>query len=179
MRRKVIRPEEILETAGALVREEGLAACSMRGIASRLGVAVGTLYNYFPSRDLLLQELFKASWARTVEKVRTEAERDGDGRKRILSIARILLEDMWDRKGLGREVLGFRERMGDQGCAFDEIKEAVTAALARVLKDILPPGQAEDAPTLARWTLAVLLDTIIGDRPFGPREEELLLRLVP
>lgn len=52
--------EAILEAAEAVALENGLEAASAAAIAARAGVAVGTLYNYFPDRDGILAALFKA-----------------------------------------------------------------------------------------------------------------------
>ena len=49
----------ILDAAEAEVAERGLAEASMASIAARAGVAVGTLYNYFPDRDGVIDELFR------------------------------------------------------------------------------------------------------------------------
>jgi len=51
--------EAILEAAEAVALENGLEAVSAAAIAARAGVAVGTLYNYFPDRDGILAALFK------------------------------------------------------------------------------------------------------------------------
>lgn len=52
--------EAILEAAESVALEKGLEAASAAGIAARAGVAVGTLYNYFPDRDGILTALFKS-----------------------------------------------------------------------------------------------------------------------
>lgn len=49
----------ILDAAEEVFAERGLAAAHMNEIASRAGVAVGTLYNHFKDRDTLLSELLE------------------------------------------------------------------------------------------------------------------------
>ncbi len=49
----------ILEAAEEVASQRGLEATSTAAIAERAGVAVGTLYNYFPDRDALIAALFK------------------------------------------------------------------------------------------------------------------------
>ena len=46
----------ILMTAIALVAERGYETCSMRTIASAIGLRAPTLYNYYPSKEALLVE---------------------------------------------------------------------------------------------------------------------------
>jgi len=48
----------ILDAAEAVIADRGLDGASTAAIASRAGVAVGTLYNYFPDRDALIDSLF-------------------------------------------------------------------------------------------------------------------------
>lgn len=65
MRKKTISKEEIVVLAEEILREEGLEALSMRKIACKAEIAVGTLYNYFPSNRSLLEEVFFFSWNKT------------------------------------------------------------------------------------------------------------------
>jgi AcrR family transcriptional regulator len=49
----------LLEAAEEVIAARGIEATSIAAIAERAGVAVGTLYNYFPDRDTLLASLFR------------------------------------------------------------------------------------------------------------------------
>ena len=53
------RRKAILDVATDLFMQEGYAAASMSAIAARLGGSKGTLYNYFPSKELLFAALLK------------------------------------------------------------------------------------------------------------------------
>ena len=53
-RQKQERERRILAAARRLFDRKGFAATSMEDVARRAGLAVGTLYNYFPSKDQLL-----------------------------------------------------------------------------------------------------------------------------
>jgi AcrR family transcriptional regulator len=53
-RQKQERERRILAAARRLFDRKGFGATSMEEVASRAGLAVGTLYNYFPSKDQLL-----------------------------------------------------------------------------------------------------------------------------
>jgi AcrR family transcriptional regulator len=53
-RQKQDRERRILTAARRLFDRKGFAATSMEEVAARAGLAVGTLYNYFPSKDQLL-----------------------------------------------------------------------------------------------------------------------------
>ena len=53
---KLTKPK-ISEIALHLFAESGYAAVSMRQIASKVGLQVGALYNYFPDKQTILSEL--------------------------------------------------------------------------------------------------------------------------
>ncbi len=53
---KLTKPK-ISEIALQLFAERGYAAVSMRQIASKVGLQVGALYNYFPDKQTILSEL--------------------------------------------------------------------------------------------------------------------------
>lgn len=55
--RRVIRVEEILDAAVALVDAEGLAALSMRRLAEETGVAPMTIYGFVENKEALLASL--------------------------------------------------------------------------------------------------------------------------
>jgi AcrR family transcriptional regulator len=52
-----VRREQILDAAVAVFTERGVAATAMSEIATRAGVAKGTLYLYFDSKELLVEAL--------------------------------------------------------------------------------------------------------------------------
>ncbi|MGE0625560.1 MAG: TetR/AcrR family transcriptional regulator [Pseudomonadales bacterium] len=61
---KAARREAILTAAEAQLREAGFEAFSMEVLARTLGVARGTLYRYFATRETVLLELYLAQRSR-------------------------------------------------------------------------------------------------------------------
>lgn len=62
MNKVVTSKEEILAVSRKLVLEKGIASLSMRVIAEKCGVAVGSIYNYFPSKAELLSAAIGSVW---------------------------------------------------------------------------------------------------------------------
>ncbi|MGW8762754.1 TetR/AcrR family transcriptional regulator [Streptomyces sp. NPDC055815] len=58
--------ERILKAAGEVVSEEGTQA-SLRDVARRAGVGLGTLYRHFPTRDALLETLLRTGFDQLTE----------------------------------------------------------------------------------------------------------------
>ncbi|MET3851408.1 MULTISPECIES: TetR/AcrR family transcriptional regulator [unclassified Paenibacillus] len=61
--------EHILEVANVVVTEHGVDA-SLRDIARRAGVGLGTLYRHFPTREALLEALLRSSFDEFTTKAR-------------------------------------------------------------------------------------------------------------
>ena len=62
MNKTVTSREAILAASQKLVMEKGLQAVNMRTVASVCGVAVGSVYNYFPSKAELLTATVENVW---------------------------------------------------------------------------------------------------------------------
>ena len=63
-----IREKAIAETRRVL-EEQGYPALAMRDIAKQCGVAVGTMYNYFPSKEYLTGCVVLEDWLVTYERM--------------------------------------------------------------------------------------------------------------
>ena len=56
-RNRAARHQQLIDAAGAILAEEGLANLTMQGVADRVDCAVGTIYTYFASKSALLAAL--------------------------------------------------------------------------------------------------------------------------
>ena len=54
--------EKLLEEAKCQVMEQGYATMTIRSVASACGVGVGTVYNYFSSKDMLVASFMLEDW---------------------------------------------------------------------------------------------------------------------
>jgi AcrR family transcriptional regulator len=65
--------ERLLRAARELIEEGGYGASTVAAIADRAGVAAGTLYRHFPSKEELFVELFRSVCDREVAAMRAAA----------------------------------------------------------------------------------------------------------
>ena len=63
VRERLIQEMEVLFVSGD-------DEVSLRSLAHRTGIGVGTIYNYFPDKDDLLKALFQRVWSRTIAQIR-------------------------------------------------------------------------------------------------------------
>jgi AcrR family transcriptional regulator len=82
------RRARILSAARELAAEGGYDAVVMRDVAERAGVALGTLYRYFASKDHLLAEVL-VEWGGELEaRLRRAPPRGDTPRERVLTVLR-------------------------------------------------------------------------------------------
>jgi AcrR family transcriptional regulator len=71
--RLAARHDAIVEAARALACESGLGAVQIVPVAERVGIAAGTVYRYFPSKDDLVAAVVSATAEREVATIRAAA----------------------------------------------------------------------------------------------------------
>lgn len=81
--------ERIIDELERLMIEDG-SEPGLRTLAERAGVAVGTLYNYFPDKDDLIKALFQREWSRTLERLRDELDSAAGAGERASRLASVV-----------------------------------------------------------------------------------------
>lgn len=61
--------DKIFSSAFNLFSQHGYKNVDMKIIAKSSGIAVGTLYNYYPNKQTLFLNVFNKSWIETFEKL--------------------------------------------------------------------------------------------------------------
>ena len=95
--------ETVLAAAEQVFADQGLHAAHMGEIASKAGVAVGTLYNHFKDREALLAGLLEARRAEMISNL-DESMRAAAGRPAIERL-RVMVESMLLHKSRHRKFL--------------------------------------------------------------------------
>lgn len=83
-----ITREAILSVAYERAQREGMASLGIRTIANECGVAIGTIYNYFPDKASLVTEVVARFWHAAIEEagVLTQAEERSEGSEGTLMV---------------------------------------------------------------------------------------------
>jgi AcrR family transcriptional regulator len=143
------RRKRILQAAAALASRGGVEAMQMRTVAERAGVALGTLYRYFPSKmDLVVavvneeMDTLEASLDRRPPNAGTPAGRAVEVLMRATRglmrepeladalIRSLLLSDV--KTDLGDRMAGMLARVADDGVAPDEEQQVLLRSLSSI-----------------------------------------------
>jgi AcrR family transcriptional regulator len=170
------RRRQILEAAVRVFARNGYHGSRVGDIAEEAGVAHGLLYHYFPSKEAVLQTIFRENWGALIERFRAVEAADEPAREKLEGIAKILLRTWRNDPDLVtvmvREVARSQQLQGQ----VEEVREAF-AIVERVIEE----GQATGAfrpdldARLASWVVyggleEVLTGWVLGQLPAGEEE---------
>ncbi len=139
--------ETILDAAARVFIELGYARATTNKIAEAAGISVGSLYQYFPSKDALAVELLRRYREKLLGLVGGELGHVGErGIERVVrdlvdallraegidpALQRVLIEQVL-RTSARAEVLGFEERL--EAVVAEKLREAATAVPEKDLR---------------------------------------------
>ncbi|MAM95568.1 TetR/AcrR family transcriptional regulator [Parvibaculum sp.] len=86
--RLAVTRRSILDAAQGLVAEGGFAAVQMTEVAKKAGVATGTLYRYFSSKEALCRQVFREVSTREMGMLAEIASGDEPARERLTKVLR-------------------------------------------------------------------------------------------
>ncbi|MBW2271891.1 MAG: TetR/AcrR family transcriptional regulator [Deltaproteobacteria bacterium] len=155
--------ERILDGAVRAVARHGLAKLGMSDVSESAGVSRGTLYRYFPNREVLLDavavEEGQRFFARVLEAV--EAESEGEARMRVMleHATRHVVEHEALQRLLVTEPGYLLESLREQ---YPAIRAAIEGLLAPLLRDTEPVrGGIATAEQLADWTTRFMISAFL------------------
>lgn len=159
LRRETTR-DTILQIAGDMFLAEGFAGTSMSAIAARLGGSKGTLYNYFESKEKLLEAFIRERCTNFWETVFSFAGDGGSVRVLLTNVGEAFLRQL-DRDVIRfvRVLIGESERIPELTRVFWETgPQAKAKLLASRLEDAKARGEFEapDCQLAARQFLALV-----------------------
>ena len=179
--------DTLFEAATRILASEGEAGFTTNRIAERAGFSIGTLYQYFPSKEAIVVALVRRHRDRVMRELDVMLDRCVAGEYGAEHALRIYLRHIVDAFGRGQKAQRLLARLGWQldapqaiVAAMDDGAERVRAALAR-LDD--PQLQVPDEPTLYMLTRAVIgavRSAAVEESAMldDPRFEEALFRMV-
>ena len=166
----------ILDAAVRAFARNGYHACRVGDIAEEAGVAYGLVYHYFPSKEAVLETIFRETWSELLEAVKAVEASGEPAQEQLRQVAAILLR-AWRRdpdlvRVLVREVARSPElqrRVGEIGQAFEALERIVVGGQERgeLRRDV--------EPRLASWIFygaieEILTGWVLGQLPDGDEE---------
>ena len=161
-----LRPQ-LLTEARRQVAEHGYAKTTIRSVAAACGIAVGTVYNYFPSKDVLIASFVAEDWAEHLAAMNALSREDPEAFLR----------------GICEQLRSF---MGKQQTLFSDPDAAKAASagflprhlqLREQLAGLIRPIAPSDDGFAARFLAEALLTWTVAGEPFD-RVYDILKKLI-
>jgi AcrR family transcriptional regulator len=147
----------------------------MNGIAKKTGIAVGTLYNYYPNKKELFVDVFKMSWEETFIKLDAIVTDNITFREKLYNFIEVLYVETANRKGLGGELLkvdAFKIKATDSSNGAFGIRKKIYERMDNVIEEI---KKEEGLSTNTNYELRFkknIFDYIIAIIKTFPEEKE-------
>lgn len=157
-----LRRQRVLDATIELATEGGFDAVQMRAVADRAGVALGTLYRYFPSKVHLLVSAMVQEMERVRDRLAARQVSGDDPAERVIYVLRQVSRGLQRRRNLADALV--RAVMFADASVAAEVDE-VTAVLVAIISWGLhqePQPPTEWDATVARIIGKVWLSDILA-----------------
>jgi TetR/AcrR family fatty acid metabolism transcriptional regulator len=133
------KPQQIIDAAVRVFARNGFYNSRVSDIAREAGIASGTIYLYFKTKDEILVTLFREKMAEFVETLRKEIAGEPDARAKLRRLVRLHLETLQARPDVA-EVVQVELRQGHKffrGASAHEV-----SAYFDLIRSVLQEGVA-------------------------------------
>lgn len=171
--------ERIVFAALELVARHGYGGTTMPLVSEQARVSTGLLYQYFPSKTELFDEVFKRASQREIDACIEAAASKADPAERLGAIIRTFSHRALKRPRLAWALLA--EPVAPQ---IDEdrlrFREPYRAIFVTVIEDGIESGEfrAQNAPTSAAAIVGAMAEALIGPLALGALSQRAAQRVV-
>ncbi|MBQ8040237.1 MAG: TetR/AcrR family transcriptional regulator [Lachnospiraceae bacterium] len=154
--------EKLLVEARKQVMEQGYSAMTIRSVAGACGVGVGTVYNYFSSKDMLVASFMLEDWQNCMEKIQDCSEKQTE--------PQAILKCVYDElKRFSKEYASlFQDK--DAGIRFANVfpqrHEQLRSQIAGALKSVCKNQKKADVDFLTEFIAENMLTWTLANRTF-------------
>ncbi len=159
---------KLLEETQKQIVEHGYAATTVRSVASACGLGVGTVYNYFPSKDMLIANFMLEDWQVCLSEMR-----EGSEEGVLFRIYSALKRYMERHQALFRD----KDALKAFTAVFMERHKQLRESISEVLLPICEKSSVEDKKFLAEFIAESLLTWTVADKSFE-EISSILIKLI-
>ena len=165
--------QRILDAAVQVIAENGYFNSPVSAIAERAGVADGTIYLYFKSKDHVLRSALDVAFERFHARVKAMLAETGDPRAQLENMARMQLETVAANRPLA---ILMQTEVRQSAKFYAEFSQHHMVAYMAMMRGVIRAGQekgvfrAEISDALAAHCIFGALDELVGSWVFSGRE---------
>lgn len=153
--------EQLLREAKRQIEEMGYAKTTVRSVASACGVGVGTVYNYFSSKDMLIASFMLEDWHACLAEMNAEPQNTPE------DLLRRVYEALTQFIGKYRALFQDPEATRTFASAFTERHGMLREQLANLLRPACKDANAPNKDFLASFLAEALLCWTVAGTPYS------------
>ena len=157
--------EQLLNEARKQIAQNGYANTTIRSVAKACGLGIGTVYNYFSSKDMLIASFMADDWKQCLKEIEHNVSND----------AKKVFESMYH--SLSYFVQKYSALFSDSDAtkvyatAFSVRHEQLRSQLAGYIRPICDNAKVEDKEFLAEWLAESVLTWTVRQKTFEEQYE--------
>ena len=152
--------ELLLETAKEQIRLQGYSKTTIRSVASACGLGVGTVYNYFKSKDMLIATFMLEDWRECLKEMKSHSSTEVEVVLKGIYLS--LQSFMQKHQALFSDI----DAAKVFATVFNERHKQLREQLAEIILPICDNSRAENKGFLADFIADALLTWTVEGKPF-------------
>ncbi len=160
--------EQLLSEAKTQIAEKGYAETTIRSVANACGLGVGTVYNYFKSKDMLIATFMAQDWQECLAKVKSCKSSEPEV---ILNSIFCALQEYMCRYSV---LFADNDAVKVFSTVFTERHRQLRSQMAELIAPVCHVSSVPDKAFLAEYMAESLLVWTVAGKPF--EEQYSILR---
>ena len=145
-------PQKLAQEAQRQIMESGYSAVTIRSVAKACGVGVGTVYNYYPSKDALVAQFMLADWESCISAIKACADTAKGHEPVLWSIYEGLTQFMQRHEVILRDENAAASFSGTSGKYHELLRSQLSAPLRKFCRDDFTADFIAEA--MLTWTVS-------------------------
>ena len=145
-------PQRLTEEARRQIEQSGFSAMTIRSVAKGCGVGVGTVYNYFPSKEALVATFMLDDWSACIAQIQACADETGTAEPVLLTIHEKLRLFMEQYDPIFRDESATASYAGATGRYHGILRSQLAGPLRKFCRDAFTAEFIAEA--MLTWTVA-------------------------
>jgi TetR/AcrR family fatty acid metabolism transcriptional regulator len=154
------RKQSICDAAMRVVARKGLSSVTVQDIADEAGVAKGTIYIYFQSRNEILQRTMDNATENLIQKLATACRECRGFRDILEQRVRTQIEHFEDNRDFFRLYLAMAEPFGERRLKKHPTYQTYLAQIERLVREAIARGEIRDTNV---ERLAIAIASVVRD----------------
>ena len=159
------RVDALVAAATQVIGKNGFAGATMRDIAKAAGIHVPTLYDYFPSKEALLEAIYRSEMEAALECILRDVDPDGPAAEQLLQV----LSNQVRHDAENRQAAALLNR------EFRHLSQPARVEMAALYRKLIAPYDDIIALGIARGEFRAV-DTFVAANVFETAADLLALR---